>query len=81
MTAHLPPGFEAERQKTEGWVAEFEPVGRPEDEFRRAAEAAGFEVSVIVRDGQAFPVRTKLSPRRVHVRVADGHVTAVEGVS
>jgi hypothetical protein len=81
MTQQLPPEFEAQRQATEEWVAGFEPVGRPEDEFTRAAEAEGFEVHVVARDGQEFGLRTKLSARRIHVRVADGNITSVHGVS
>jgi hypothetical protein len=71
------PDFEAERRKTQGWVAEFRPVG--ENEFTRVAEAAGFEVHVVARDGQEFGLRTKMSPQRIHVRVANGQITSAGG--
>ncbi len=80
MTQQPPPDFDTERQKTEEWVAAFAPVGRSEDEFTRAAEAAGFEVHVVARDGQVFGLRTKMSPQRIHVRVANGQITSTHGV-
>ena len=60
---------------------QFEPGGRSEDEFTRAADAAGFESHVMARDSQEFGLRTKLSARRIHVRVANGQITSVHGVS
>jgi hypothetical protein len=52
-------------------------VGLTEDEATEAAEALGWEVRVIRRDGEDLPMTMDLRTNRVNVEVTDGEVTEV----
>jgi hypothetical protein len=52
-------------------------VGLAEDEATEAAEALGWEVRVIRREGEDLPMTMDLRTNRVNVEVADGKVTEV----
>jgi hypothetical protein len=52
-------------------------VGLPEDDAIAAAEAEGWELRVVNRDGEDLPVTMDLRPNRVNVAVIDGEVTEV----
>lgn len=52
-------------------------VGLTEDEAAEAADALGWEVRVIRRDGEDLAMTMDLRPNRVNVEVTDGEVTEV----
>jgi len=52
-------------------------VGLTEDEATEAAEALGWEVRVIRREGEDLPMTMDLRTNRVNVEVTDGEVTEV----
>ena len=52
-------------------------VGLTEDEATEAAEACGWILRVVQRDGEELPVTMDLRPKRVNVEVTDGEVTAI----
>lgn len=52
-------------------------VGLAEDEATEAAEALGWEVRVIRREGEDLPMTMDLRTNRVNVEVTDGKVTEV----
>jgi hypothetical protein len=52
-------------------------VGLTEDEAAEAAEALGWEVRVMRRDGEDLPITMDLRQNRVNVEVTDGEVTEV----
>jgi len=55
-------------------------LGRPEDEARRIARAAGCEVRVARRDGEGLPGIANLDSRRINVAVTDGRVVEIISV-
>ena len=52
-------------------------VGLTEDEATDAAEACGWILRVVRRDGENLPVTLDFRPNRVNVEVTDGEVTAI----
>lgn len=52
-------------------------VGLSEDEATEAAEACGWILRVVRRDGEDLPATLDLRPNRVNVEVTDGEVTAI----
>ena len=52
-------------------------VGLTEDEATEAAEACGWILRVVQRDGEDLPMTMDLRPNRVNVEVTDGEVTAI----
>jgi hypothetical protein len=52
-------------------------VGLTEDEATEAAEACGWILRVVQRDGEELPMTMDLRPNRVNVEVTDGEVTAI----
>ena len=54
-------------------------VGLSEDEATDAAEACGWILRVVRRDGEDLPATLDLRPDRVNVEVTDGEVTAIVG--
>ena len=52
-------------------------VGLTEDEATEAAEACGWILRVVRRDGEDLPMTMDLRPNRVNVEVTDGEVTAI----
>ena len=52
-------------------------VGLTEDEATAAAEACGWILRVVRRDGADLPVTLDFRPNRVNVEVTDGEVTAI----
>jgi hypothetical protein len=52
--------------------------GMTEAEARAIATTAGVELAVGARDGETFPIRTKLDPRRIVVTIQDGRVISTQ---
>ena len=52
-------------------------VGLTEDEATDAAEACGWILRVVRRDGEDLPATLDFRPNRVNVEVTDGEVTAI----
>jgi len=52
-------------------------VGLTEDEATEAAEACGWILRVVRRDGEDLPMTMDLRTNRVNVEVTDGEVTAI----
>ena len=52
-------------------------VGLPEDEATEAAEACGWILRVVRRDGEDLPATLDFRPNRVNVEVTDDEVTAI----
>ncbi len=52
-------------------------VGLTEDEATDAAEACGWILRVVLRDGEDLPATLDFRPNRVNVEVTDGEVTAI----
>ena len=52
-------------------------MGLTEDEATDAAEACGWILRVVRRDGEDLPATLDLRPNRVNVEVTDGEVTAI----
>jgi hypothetical protein len=52
-------------------------VGLTEDEATEAAEACGWILRVVRRDGEDLPATRDFRPNRVNVEVTDGEVTAI----
>ena len=63
-----------------GAIEPSEVVGLTEDEARSVLAASGFELRVVVRDGEALAVTDDYRPRRANVAVVDGRVTAIENL-
>jgi hypothetical protein len=55
-------------------------VGLTEDQATAAAEACGWILRVVHRDGEDLPVTLDLRPNRVNVEVTDGEVTAIVNI-
>jgi hypothetical protein len=80
-SGRLPESMTKHAAPTREWLSGREfLVGVTEDEFVRRAEAAGFNVRVVVRDGHSYPRRANYDPKRINVEVADGSVSRSEGV-
>ena len=52
-------------------------MGLTEDEATAAAEACGWILRVVRRDGEDLPATLDFRPNRVNVEVTDGEVTAI----
>ena len=52
-------------------------VGLTEDEATDTAEACGWILRVVLRDGEDLPATRDFRPNRVNVEVTDGEVTAI----
>jgi hypothetical protein len=52
-------------------------VGLPEDEATEVAEACGWILRVVRRDGEDLPATRDFRPNRVNVEVTDDEVTAI----
>ena len=52
-------------------------VGLTEDDATDAAEACGWILRVVRRDGEDLPATLDFRPNRVNVEVTDGEVTAI----
>jgi hypothetical protein len=55
-------------------------VGLTEDAATDAAEACGWILRVVRRDGEDLPATLDLRPNRVNVEVTDGEVTAIVNI-
>jgi hypothetical protein len=55
-------------------------VGLTESEATAAAEACGWILRVVRRDGEDLPATRDFRPNRVNVEVTDGEVTAIVNI-
>jgi hypothetical protein len=72
----IPDELQVAAERTEALAATMH--GMKEPEARAVATTAGVELVVGARDGETFPIRTKLDPRRIVVTIQDDHVTSTE---
>jgi hypothetical protein len=72
----FPDELRAAADDTEALAATMQ--GMTETEVRGTATTAGVELVVGARDGETFPIRAKLDPRRIVVTIEDGRVTATQ---